>query len=68
MEIKTEKVKRIFVTILLYYSIVFSVVIAIGGFYVAKSVWEYISTILFLPVIVSLFMVIRWKRNNKDQI
>ena len=68
MEIKTEKVKRILVTILLYYSFVFSVVIAIGGFYVAKSVWEYISTILFLPVIVSLFMVIRWKRNNKDQI
>ena len=53
-------------SILLYYSTFLSTVLIIGGFYVAQSIQEIISNLLFLPVVIFLWMtLIKREKENK---
>ena len=64
MKLKSPKIS----SILLYYSIIFSTILIIGGFYAARSGKEIISNLLFLPVVVFLWTVlIRERRERKSQ-
>jgi len=64
MKLKFPKIS----SILLYYSVIFSTILVIGGFYTARSGKEIISNLLFLPVVVFLWTVlIRERRERKSQ-
>ncbi len=60
-----EKIKNIFWKILLYYSVLLSTILIIGGFYTAKSGKEIISNFLFLPIVVFLWMVLIGYRKDR---
>lgn len=49
--------------LLLYYSVIFSTIIMIGGIYSARSVQEMIASILFVPVALYLWIAF-WQRNK----
>jgi hypothetical protein len=61
MKLKSPKIS----SILLYYSIIFSTILIIGGFYTARSGKEIISNLLFLPVVVFLWTVLIKDRQEK---
>ncbi|MCX6702981.1 MAG: hypothetical protein NTW60_03900 [Candidatus Wolfebacteria bacterium] len=45
-------------SILLYYSVVLSTILIIGGFYTARSTREIISNLLFLPIAIFLWILL----------
>ena len=48
-------------SILLYYSVILSTILIIGGFWTARSGREIVSNLLFLPVVVFLWLtLIQW--------
>jgi len=51
-------------SILLYYSIVLSTILIIGGFYTVRSTREIISNFLFLPIVVFLWITLIQKRRK----
>lgn len=66
------KIKRCGVNkILLYYSAVFTTILIIGGFYLARSANEIISNLLFLPVVIFLWITavrqFRSKKQSSDE-
>ncbi len=64
MEVSASKFSKIsFNKILLYYSVIFSTIIMIGGIYSARSIPEMIAAILFVPVALYLWMTF-WRRNK----
>ena len=51
--------------VLLYYSVIFSTILIIGGFWTARSGREIVSNLLFLPVVVFLWLtLIQGKKEN----
>jgi len=52
-------------SILLYYSVILSTILIIGGFWTARSGKEIVSNLLFLPVVVFLWLtLIQGKKEN----
>lgn len=45
-------------SILLYYSVLLSTTLIIGGFYTARSTREIISNLLFLPIVIFLWILL----------
>ncbi len=54
---KIKLTKKLFYNILLYYSTLLSTVLIIGGFYTTE-VAEIISSLVFLPIVVFLWMTL----------
>ena len=56
-------------SILLYYSVILSTILIIGGFWTARSGREIVSNLLFLPVVVFLWLTLiqRKKENNLNK-
>jgi membrane protein DedA with SNARE-associated domain len=54
-------------SILFYYSIFFSTILAVGGFYTARSKSEIISSFLFLPVTILLWLNLIQRRKEKNE-
>ena len=52
-------------SILLYYSVIFSTILIIGGFWTARSGKEIISNLLFLPVVVFLWLTLIQRKKEK---
>ena len=71
MKTKPPKSKiTILISVLLYYSVILSTILVIGGFYTARSGKEIISNLLFLPIVVFLWIVMikhRKERKSKKQ-
>jgi len=57
-----------FSSVLLYYSVIFSTILIIGGFYTARSNREIISNLLFLPIVVFLWITLIQKRRETKRI
>jgi len=59
-------------TILLYYSTIFATFLILGGFFMARSIREVISNLLFLPITVFLWIIvvqrIKLKRLNNSRV
>lgn len=51
-------------SVLLYYSIILSTILIIGGFWTARSGREIVSNLLFLPVVVFLWITLIQKRKQ----
>ena len=52
--------------VLLYYSVILSTILIIGGFWTARSGREIVSNLLFLPVVVFLWLtLIKYRRDRK---
>lgn len=54
LKIKKPNIK----SILLYYSVLLSTILIIGGFYTARSTREIISNLLFLPIAIFLWILL----------
>lgn len=53
-------------SILLYYSVILSTILIIGGFWTARSGREIVSNLLFLPVVVFLWLtLIKYRKDRK---
>lgn len=52
--------------VLLYYSVIFSTILIIGGFWTAMSGKEIVSNLLFLPIVVFLWLtLIKYRKDRK---
>jgi hypothetical protein len=58
--------KPTFTSILLYYSVTFSTLLIVGGFYNARTVNELISNLLFLPIVIFLILTLVKYRKKKS--
>ena len=68
MKTKPPKSKiTILISVLLYYSVILSTILVIGGFYTAKSGKEIVSNLLFLPIVIFLWITLIQKRREKRQ-
>jgi len=54
-------------SILLYYSVIFSTILIIGGFWTARSGREIVSNLLFLPVVVFLWLALIQQRRERGK-
>jgi len=54
-------------SILLYYSVILSTILIIGGFWTARSGREIVSNLLFLPVIVFLWLALIQQRRERGK-
>ena len=61
---KSKLSKNLPYKILLYYSIILSTILIIGGFYTARSIKEVVSNLLFLPIVVFLWLILIQKRKE----
>ena len=52
-------------SILLYYSVILSTILIIGGFWTARSGREIVSNLLFLPVVVFLWLTLIQRKKKK---
>jgi len=52
-------------SILLYYSVILSTILIIGGFWTARSGREIVSNLLFLPVVVFLWLTLIQRKKEK---
>ena len=52
-------------SILLYYSVILSTILIIGGFWTARSGKEIVSNLLFLPVVVFLWLTLIQRKKEK---
>ena len=52
--------------VLLYYSVILSTILIIGGFWTARSGKEIVSNLLFLPIVVFLWLTLI--KYRKDEI
>jgi len=52
--------------VLLYYSVILSTILIIGGFWTARSGKEIVSNLLFLPIVVFLWLtLIKYRKDRK---
>jgi len=54
-------------SILLYYSVILSTILIIGGFWTARSGREIVSNLLFLPVVVFLWLALIQQRRERGK-
>jgi len=54
-------------SILLYYSVILSTILIIGGFWTARSGKEIVSNLLFLPVVVFLWLALIQQRRERGK-
>ena len=54
-------------SILLYYSVIFSTILIIGGFWTARSGRGIVSNLLFLPVVVFLWLALIQQRRERGK-
>jgi hypothetical protein len=47
-----EKIKKIISTILFYYAVFLSAILIVVGFWVAKTSRDYISAVIFIPLLI----------------
>ena len=53
--------------VLLYYSVILSTILIIGGFWTARSGKEIVSNLLFLPVVVFLWLALIQQRRERGK-
>jgi len=53
--------------VLLYYSVILSTILIIGGFWTARSGREIVSNLLFLPVVVFLWLALIQQRRERGK-
>ena len=54
-------------SVLLYYSVILSTILIIGGFWTARSGREIVSNLLFLPVVVFLWLALIQQRRERGK-
>ena len=54
-------------SILLYYSVILSTILIIGGFWTARSGRGIVSNLLFLPVVVFLWLALIQQRRERGK-